>query len=174
MKFQGAWQFRQQRRHALAYLAFISYATGRILGHHQLDESGTHARGLPEGGAGPGDEGYRVFDGVGGRMGGRNATGGWVNYCEVTGAPKLQFPLEMGSEERYSAAGDEDGTAQDTGGCAGAAPAADGDGSAMQAVRILNIFVAGLRRADVLSEADSDCRKDITCSRSAIPYAMEM
>lgn len=115
-----------------------------------------------------------MFDGVGGCVGGRNVTGGWVNYCEVTGAPKLRFPLEMVSEERYSAARDEAGTTQDARGCPGAASAADRDGSAMQAVRSLNSFVAGLRRADVLSEADGDCRKDNTCSRSAIPYAMEM
>eukprot|EP00752_Nemacystus_decipiens_P004469 g4081.t1 len=110
---KGAWQFEQQQRHALAHLAFVSYAADRILGssssssssrsnrHHQpqqqqqlqqLLRQTTSGREVDEDSA----TGAQQCEGVG--QGGTSfaspsVRGSCLTYCEVTGAPKLAFPL---------------------------------------------------------------------------------
>ncbi|CAM9490580.1 unnamed protein product, partial [Pylaiella littoralis] len=129
---KGAWQFNQQRRHALAHLAFVSYATDRILrGHHnhhrnqsqacaRRHEDGNTSSGAKFGGntkISPCPEAAAKDVLGGGEDFIESTVGGTrcLTYCEVTGARKLIFPLALtavGSSSSSSSSagyGDEPG-----------------------------------------------------------------
>ncbi|CBJ28281.1 conserved unknown protein [Ectocarpus siliculosus] len=173
---KGAWQFDRQRRHALAYLAFLSHATDRIvLGshhHHQeqprrsssrerRSQNGNNNTQRPAGATG--------FAGsckdVAGHVGEAESTagGGCLTYCEVTGAPKLKFPLALlpspeasahaGGPAGHDSRGSVGGGAAGRGGGGGGGCPSSGvvvveESAAVRALRALNLFVAALAKAD--------------------------
>ncbi|CAM9512083.1 unnamed protein product [Scytosiphon promiscuus] len=179
---KGAWQFDQQRRHALAHLAFVSYAAHRIVSggrgrRHKNSKNGDGdgARGneevpsarreeTPAAGAASGRA--TTAGGLGESAGavvvvgkGSAAGGSCLTYCEVTGAPKLTFPLSLG----------EGGGAGERVGCVGSG----GDGVSVEqgaedACRGLNAFVVGLAKADA-----ADTVEERGCGGGGVPYAIQ-
>ncbi|CAM9200906.1 unnamed protein product [Laminaria digitata] len=107
---QGAWQFRQQRRHALVHLAFVSYATARVVGSNRQTAAAPETESCSESreeafgaGAATGDtdlEVDRVVDNRDEIVGGRLTR-------EVTGAAKLSFPLGLVSQSSAAPANPE-------------------------------------------------------------------
>ncbi|CAM9767098.1 unnamed protein product [Ectocarpus sp. 4 AP-2014] len=194
---KGAWQFDRQRRHALAYLAFLSYATDRIVlssRHHQeqprrsssrertTSQNGNNITQQPVGATG--------FAGscrdVAGHVGEADSTAGCcLTYCEVTGAPQLTFPLALlPSPEASVHAGGPEGddscssvgagvARRATGGvaCPSSGVVAVEESAAVRALRALNMFVAGLARADAVDDAVGNKR----CSGGGIaPYTIQV
>ncbi|CAM9364482.1 unnamed protein product [Ectocarpus fasciculatus] len=186
---KGAWQFDRQRRHALAYLAFLSYATDRIvLGsrHHQKHQprrSSPRERRIQSSANTQQPVGASGFagscEGVGGHVGEAESTaGGCLTYCEVTGAPKLTFPLALPSPE---ATGPEVDDSRSVGGGAagrgsgGACPTrgvvvAVEESAVLRALRALSMFVAGLAKADA-----DDAGKKSRCGGGGVaPYTIQV
>lgn len=145
---QGAWQFHQQRRHALAHLAFISYATDRILQHHH----GAGPQGHTDRGAG--NCVSTAHNGQGTRRSLKSCTA----YCEVTGAAKLVFPLARDAE--YDIAEDLKATNLTR---RPLQPRGTSEG-----LRQLNAFVAGLALADGAAKAGNEY------SGGVAPYRFQM
>lgn len=148
---QGAWQFEQQRRHALAHLAFVSYAADRIISgdyheevHRENEEGGrgseeaapTHR---PSESASKSATAGDLGGGEGPVAGKRTAAGGrCLTYCEVTGAPKLTFPLSS-----CTVGGGRHPDVDDDGGVSA-------EEDAREACRGLNAYVTGLAKADAI------------------------
>ncbi|CAM9491718.1 unnamed protein product [Ectocarpus sp. 6 AP-2014] len=195
---KGAWQFDRQRRHALAYLAFLSYATDRIVlgSHHHQEQprrspsrerrsqngNNNNAQQQPAGATG--------FTGsckdVAGHVGEAESTaGGCLTYCEVTGAPKLTFPLALlsspeasahaggpaGDDSRSSVGGGVAGRGGGGGVCPSSGVVAVEEFAAVRALRALNLFVAALATAD----ADDHAVGKNRCGGGGIaPYTIQV
>lgn len=190
---QGAWQFDRQRRHALAYLAFLSYATDRIVSgsrHHQEQprRSSSRERRSHNGNNTQQPVGATRFagscKGVGGHVGeeAESTAGGCLTYCEVTGAPKLMFPLALPSPEANVHAGgpergDDRSVASSVAGkgsggdCPSSGVVAVEKSAAVQALQALNMFIVGLAKAD----ADRDAVGNSRCGGGGVaPYTIQV
>lgn len=81
-----------QRRHALVYLAFVTYAANRILNRREKKVSSD-------------------------RAGPKCHYTGAITYCEITGAPKLAFPFCLTSENNMVENRSDFDRCRDRGGC---------------------------------------------------------
>lgn len=191
---QGAWQFVPQRRHALAHLAFTSYASARVLGSnrqaavHQTDCCRAEGRDAFDSGTAAGNSGREadsVADNRDKRIRGSS--------CEVTGVPKLRFPLGLvpesgvaatperltdsrpenyraspSVEARHSRSSSRDSSSGhgETRDCQGLGAAREG---VLGALRSLNVFAAGLSEADAAAKR----RAGGECCGGTAPYRMQ-
>ncbi|CAN0478089.1 unnamed protein product, partial [Ectocarpus sp. 12 AP-2014] len=193
---KGAWQFDRQRRHALAYLAFLSYATDRIvLGsrYHQEQprrSSSRERRSQNGDNITPHPVGATGFAGscrdVAGHVGeAESAAGGCLTYCEVTGAPKLTFPLALlpsseagvhaggpeGDDSRSGVGGGVAGRGSGGGACPSSSVVTVEESAPVRALRALNMFVAGLAKTDA---DDNAVRKNRCGGGGVAPYTIQV
>lgn len=194
---QGAWQFAQQRRHALAHLTFVSYATDRVLGSNRQETIYQTDCGRKEGRdevgscVAAGDSGHKEDSAVGNRDKVIRESS-----CEVTRAQKLKFPLELLSEDNPATTIAETPTDAGPGNCwtsptveAGhnrrrRSDSVSGRGGArhrkgiagarddvLGALRGLNAFAAGL----LIAEANDAAKRGAggECYGGTVPYRMQ-
>lgn len=82
------------------------------------------------------------------RAGPRCHETGAITYCEVTGAPKLAFPLCLISENNMVENRSDFDRRRDCGGC-------------LRALRELNEFVRNLPRVKAFEDAEKDCGRGV-------------
>lgn len=185
----------QQRRHALAHLAFTSYASARVLGSnrqaavHQTDRCRREGRDALHSGTAAGNPGREADSVVDNRDNSIRGTS-----CEVTGAPKLRFPLGLVSdsgaattperladtrpeknrtspsvEARHSRDSRRDSSSsshEETRDCQTLGSARE---DVLGALRSLNVFAAGLSEADAAAKR----RAGGECCGGTAPYRMQ-